>query len=183
MRVRGRRAGGRSRGGRSLRLAALLLLSGAGVAAAQEPAGGPPEGAEETVRTLYDLVSAAPSASPDWGAVRELFLPEAVIVLRTSRESLTVFSVDGFLRDFREFYESPDVVENGFREDVLELRSTEVGDMAQAWVLYEARVPGGRGNRGVDSFLLVRRDGRWKVAAVTNEVPVPGRPIPEGLFD
>jgi hypothetical protein len=44
-------------------------------------------------------------------------------------------------------------------------------------------VPGGRGNRGVDAFLLVRRGDLWQVAAVTNEVPMPGRPVPEDLFD
>lgn len=178
MDARGRRRGRRSPGGRAAPVVSLLLLSAVGAAVAQEPTD-----AEETVRSLYDLVSSGPAAAPDWEAVRELLLPEAVVVLRTSRETLTVFSVDGFLQDFQAFYASPDVVEGGFRETVLELRVTEVGDMAQAWVLYEARVPGGRGNRGVDSFLLVRRDGRWKVAAVTNEVPMPGRPIPEGLFD
>lgn len=172
----------RRSGGRILRLGPLLLLSLAGAAGAQQPSSAP-ESAEQTVRSLYDLVSAGPSASPDWEAVRGLFLPEAVIVLRTAREALTVFSVDGFLEDFRTFYASPDVTEKGFKETVLELRATEVGDMAQAWVLYEARVPGGRGNRGVDSFLLVRRDGRWRVAAVTNEVPIPGRPLPSDLFD
>jgi hypothetical protein len=178
MGARGERLGRRNSGGRAVPAVALLLLGVVGAAGAQEPTG-----AEQTVRSLYDLVSSGPAAAPDWEAVRELFLPEAVVVLRTSREALTVFSVDGFLRDFQAFYASPDVVESGFRETVLELRVTEVGDMAQAWVLYEARVPGGRGNRGVDSFLLVRRDGRWSVAAVTNEVPMPGRPIPEGLFD
>jgi hypothetical protein len=183
MNARGRRALRGTSRARALRVGPLFLLSVAVGAGAQEPAAGDPASAEDVVRSLYDLVSSGPSAPPDWEAVRELFLPEAVIVLRTTREALTVFSVDGFLQDFRAFYESPDVTENGFRETVLDLRATKVGDIAQAWVLYEARVPGGRGNRGLDAFLLVRRGDRWQVAAVTNEVPMPGRPVPEDLFD
>jgi hypothetical protein len=94
-----------------------------------------------------------------------------------------VFSLDGFIQDFEAFYANPQVRERGFKETILDLKSTEFGDMAQVWVLYEARIVGGGGNRGLDNFSLVRRDGAWRVAAITNEVVFPDRPPPEGLFD
>jgi hypothetical protein len=139
--------------------------------------------AEETVRHLYDIISSEAGQVPDWEPVRALFLPEALIILRSSREAMSVLTLDGFIQDFDEFYQVPQVQEKGFKETILELKATEFGDMAQVWVLYEAKVPDGGGNRGVDNFSLIRRDGAWRVAAITNEVPFPGRPVPDGLLD
>ena len=59
------------------------------------------------------------------------------------------------------------------------------GDMAHVLVLYEARIPGsGRPPQlGVDSFQLIRKQGRWWIAGVINELPTPERPVPAELFD
>ncbi len=35
--------------------------------------------------------------------------------------------------------------------------------------------------QGADSWLLVRRDGRWIIAAATNEIVKPARPVPPEL--
>ncbi len=139
--------------------------------------------AEGTIRHLYDLISAEAGSIPDWQSVRDLFLRESIVVLRTSRDSLSVLSLDGFIDDFDDFYALPEVQEKGFKETILQLKSNEFGDMAQVWVLYEARIPGGRGNQGLDNFSLVKREGKWRVAAITNEVVFPARQAPEGLFD
>ena len=56
--------------------------------------------AEGVVRELYDLVTFEAGTTPDWDRVRSTFLDEAVVVLRTSREATTVFTVDGFVQDF-----------------------------------------------------------------------------------
>ena len=168
---------------RSLSVAALLMLLQGGDLPAQSPASRSDGGAERAVRLLYDLVSADAGSVPDWAPVRELFLPESVIVLRSSRDAMSVLSLDGFIRDFQQFYATPQVVEKGFKETILALEATEYGEMAQVWVLYEARIPEGRGNRGVDNFSLIRRDGTWRIAAVTNEVVFPDGPDPDALFD
>lgn len=59
------------------------------------------------------------------------------------------------------------------------MKAWEYGDMAHVLVLYEAAITGlpGPPRQGVDSRLLVRRDGRWLIAAVTNETVTPNRPI------
>ena len=152
----------------------LLAQDGGGVTAPS---------AEATVRELYDIISAEAGRVPEWEPVRALFIPEALIILRSSRDAMSVLTLDGFIEDFDEFYGTPQVTENGFEETILELKSTEFGDMAQVWVLYEARIPDDGGNQGVDNFSLIRRNGEWRVAAITNEVPFPGRPVPDGLFD
>jgi hypothetical protein len=162
--------------------AASVSVPFAGPVVAQQ-AEVPAATAESTVRQLYELIGAGPGEVPDWEPVRALFLPESVIVLRSSREALRILSRDGFIQDFDDFYGTPQVQESGFEEEILELKSTEFGDMAQVWVLYEARIPGVGGNRGLDNFSLIRRGGTWRVAAITNEVVLPSAPMPEELFE
>ena len=158
---------------------------GQGIAA---PAG-PPAG--DVVAGLYGLVSSTAGRLPDWDKVRALFLKEAVIVLRTSRTALTAFSLDGFIKDFVDFYERPfkrgeaSVIprESGFTEKVVRMKAWEYGDMAHVLVLYEAQITGFAmpPQRGIDSWLLVRRDGRWFIAAATNEIVTAARPVPPEL--
>ena len=135
------------------------------------------------VRTLYGLVTFEPGTIPDWDEVRSLFLDEAVVVLRTSRTESTVFSLDGFVNDFVTFIERANAVETGFEERIIRLVPTEFHDIAHVWVLYEARVPGSARppQQGVDSFSLMRRNGRWLVVSVTNDIPGVDHPIPEVL--
>lgn len=92
--------------------------------------------------------------------MRALFIEEAVVVLRTGREELSVFSLDGFVADFVEFIERAHVEETGFTERILDLRERSYGDIAQVLVHFDSHVPGsGRDPQpGVDNFELVRRE-------------------------
>jgi hypothetical protein len=151
----------------------------------QPPAPEPPPGptAEGLVTELYELVTFEAGREPDWNQVRGLFIPEAVIVLRTSREQTSIFSVDEFVDDFVTFIERANARETGFSERIIRMRSTVFGDMAHVLVLYEASIPGSPRppQQGVDSFLLTRKDDRWRIVAVTNEIPAPDRPLPPEL--
>ncbi len=135
------------------------------------------------VAALYDEVTFPAGAAPDWDRVRSMFLDQAVIVLRTSREDTTVFSVDGFVEDFVAFIERANVQATGFTETILRTKPLVFGDIAHVLVLYEASLPGSPGppQQGVDSFQLVRRGGRWWIASVVNEIPAPDRPLPAEL--
>ncbi len=143
----------------------------------------PPEGPEAAIRSLYDLVTFSAGTTPDWGKVRNLFIPEAVIVLRSSRTAQSIFSVDGFVQDFVNFIERAEVIKTGFEEKIVSIKLTEFGDIAHAFVVYEARIPDKmpRPQTGVDSFQLIRQDGIWKIASIVNELPGPDRPLPEGI--
>jgi hypothetical protein len=59
----------------------------------------------------------------------------------------------------------------------------EFGDMAHILVLYEAQITGlpTAPQQGIDSWLLVRRDGRWLIAGATNELVTAARPVPPEL--
>ncbi len=136
------------------------------------------------VTRLYDLVTFGPGTTPDWDEVRALFVEEAVIVLRTGRDEMSVFSLEGFVDDFVRFIEQAGVRETGFTERVLDLREITYGDIAHVLVRFDSHVPGsGRDpQEGIDSFELIRRDGRWQIVSIVNERPTADRPIPDELF-
>jgi hypothetical protein len=135
---------------------------------------------EGLIEEIYELVTFPADATPDWDAVRNLFIPEALIVLRTSRDGSTVFSVDGFVQDFVTFIEQAEVEKTGFTERILDMQTFEWGDIAHVLVLFDSDVSNdGRDPRaGVDSFQLIKRAGRWWIASITNERPSPDRPLP-----
>jgi len=171
--------------------AVLLCFLGAAAVRAQDAPAPTPQPVGDVVAGLYGLVSSAGGAVPDWDKVRACFLKEAAIVLRTSRTAMTAFGLDGFIQDFVDFYEKPfkrgeaTVVpkESGFTEKVVRMKVWEYGDMAHVLVLYEAQITGFGmpPQQGVDSWLLVRRDGRWLIAAATNEIVTTSRPVPPEL--
>jgi hypothetical protein len=137
------------------------------------------------VTELYDLVTFDSNTTPDWDAVRTLFVDEAVIVLRTGREEMSVFSLDGFVNDFEQFIEQANVEATGFTERILDIHEVAYGDIAQVLVRFDSHIPGsGRPPReGLDSFELIRRDGNWRIVSIVNERPTRENPIPDDLFD
>lgn len=164
-----------------------LLVGGLGLhipATAQPPTPAPSaDAAGDVVAGLYELVTFGPGETPDWEKVKASFIEEAVIVLRTSREASTVFSVDGFIADFVKFNEREDVRQSGFSERVVRTKSMIFGDIAHVLVLYEASIPGSARppQQGVDSFQLMRKSGRWRIVSIVNEVPTADRPVPAVL--
>jgi len=139
--------------------------------------------AEGVVTELYGLVTFPAGTTPDWDRVRSLFLDEAVVILRTTRTESTVFTVEGFVQDFVNFIERANVVETGFSEKITKMKPMVFRDLAHVLVLYEAQIPGSprEPTIGVDSFQLVKRDGRWWIVSITNDLPNSENPIPVEL--
>lgn len=139
---------------------------------------------EQTVEKLYKLVTFEAGDSPDWNAVKDLFLKDAVIVLRNTRTENTIYDLAGFVDEFKRFIEEDRVIESGFSETILKKQTMVFGDIASFLVLYEAKIPGTeRKNLGVDQFSLIKKDGIWKIVSIINEVPTNDRPIPKVLSD
>jgi len=136
------------------------------------------------IRQIYTIVSGETGDQVDWDRLRSFFMKEAVIVLRTSRETSTHFTLEEFIQDFKDFYKSPAMKESGFKEEVLRLKAEIYHDIAFIAVVYEAHILESERppTKGIDFWLLTRKDKVWKVAAVTNELIPPGEEIP-GMFD
>lgn len=142
------------------------------------------EEAVKMITQIYIEVSGESGDQIDWDRVRSFFIEEAVIVLRTSREGSTQFTVDEFIQDFKDFYKSDAVGDAGFKEEVLRLKSDVYYDIAYIPVVYQASILNSDRppQKGIDFWLLIRKNKAWKVAAVTNEIIRPGEEIP-GMFE
>jgi uncharacterized protein (DUF1697 family) len=162
----------------------LLLMMVPLAARAQTPAVAPAyDTAESVVRELYRLVTVDAGQVTDWEQVRNLFIPEAVIVLRVSKDASTVFDVQGWIDDFVAWNEKAKVKEHGFSEKILVLQPRVFRDIANVFVLYEAALTDSDHppTRGVDSIELIRKDGRWWIVSITNDLPNAENPIPQEL--
>ena len=137
-------------------------------------------GQTDMITQIYTDVSAENGALVNWEKVRSAFVEEAVIVLKTSREASTQFTVDEFIQDFKDFYQSPAVKQYGFKEEVLRLKAEVIKNMAFIAVVYASSFPNADRppQKGIDFWLLIRKDQSWKVVAVTNEIILPGEEIP-----
>ena len=142
------------------------------------------QSAQGVVRELYRLVCVPVGGDTDWEQVRTLFLPEAVIVLRESKDALSTFTLQGWIDDFIAYNKKARSSERGFEEKIVRMAPSEFRDIAHILVLYEARLLDWKdkpAQPGVDSIELVRKDGRWWIAAITNDIPNTENPIPTAL--
>jgi hypothetical protein len=168
-------------------LLVVALLCPASIRAADSPAPAQSlQTAEGVIRELYRLICVPKGGpEPDWEHVRTLFIPEAVIVLRVSKTATSTFTVQGWIDDFVAFNTKAKASEHGFEERIVRMSTTEFREIAHSFVLYEARMLDWTkpAQRGVDSIELIRRDGRWWIAAITNDIPNEEHPVPAALKD
>jgi len=127
----------------ALALPLLVACLFAGTPALAQAAPFPPgtDTAEGVVYELYDMCTFDAGTLPDWDAMHALFLPQATVVLRNTRTSNTIFSVEGFVEDWHRFIARDNVEERGFTEEIVRMSATVFGDIAHIMVLYEASFP------------------------------------------
>jgi hypothetical protein len=139
---------------------------------------------ESLIRELYKSVSMKPGEKyPDWDKVADLFHEKAVVTIRTSKTAFGIFDRQGFINDFKTFYESIKGKSDGFGESIAKMKTVVTGDIADIVTLYEARIYGPKGitQQGVDGWQLIQKDGRWWIISIINEVIGPKAAIPEIL--
>ncbi len=165
---------------------ALLILGGQGIggwAGTYAQDGDVFQGPESLIRGLYAAVSFDPGPGPDWEAVKRFFLPQAVLAVRMSATSMAVLDVRQFVDWFKGDLDKFKMKERGFEEKVEKVKLTVFGEIAHVFVVYRARLknPPGPGQVGLDSWELVKKDGRWWIVGMTNEILTPQRALPEDL--
>ena len=137
---------------------------------------------EAPIRDVYKAVSAKDGESVDWVKVRSFFLNEAVVILRTAPNESKQFTVDGFIQDFKTFYQEPRLKSSaGFEEKILSMKSMVYNDIACITTVYSAAITGRSTppGRGVDLWLLSKKEGQWKITSVVNEVIPAGQELPD----
>ena len=134
--------------------------------AASSIAPGEAHGVLTMLETYYADMSAR-----DWSAYEEHFHPGAVLATSWPHEpgappSVQVTTLDDFLARTGE---GPDAA-SIFGEWMTDAEVRVVGDLADAWVRYDARF--GEPDElmewsGVDNFSLLRQDGRWRIVSLS----------------
>lgn len=160
----------------------LALQSSFALAQVQE-AVDPYASADGLVTYVYDAVSFKAGTTPDWEGVRNLFVGEAVIAMRASRDSLSVFSVDDFINDFIRFEAQVRANNLSFKETILAMKPVVVGEVAIVLVWYQAAIPELERppQQGIDGFHLIKKDGRWWITSIVNELVSEENPVPVEL--
>ncbi len=162
-------------------LGIFVLSTATEIRAAEEDVFADPE---SLVRDLYAAVTFDPGNVPDWEHVRKFFTPEAVIAVRMTPTSMAILNVEEFVKWFDDDVKKYKMEERGFEETIETLKLTVFGDMAHCFVVYKARFKTPEnlpGQLGLDSWGLLKKDGRWWIVSVTNDVVTPQRPLPEEL--
>jgi hypothetical protein len=139
---------------------------------------------EKLVRGLYASVTFEPGTLPNWENVGKFFIPEVVFAVRQTRASMSVLDWDDFVAWWESDIERHKMKERGFVESVENLKMTLYGNIAQVFVVYKARfmTPENQpGQLGLDSFTLMKKDGRWWIVSLANDVINPEIPLPEDL--
>jgi hypothetical protein len=170
-------------GALSLLIAAALASPAAQQAAPPAAQAAQAGSAEDVVRALYRMVTFEAGKHVDWEQVKALFIPEAVIVLRASRTSMSVLNRNAFVDDFVRFIREAKLEDQAFEETIVAIKTQETGEVARSTVHYAARIPSRErpAQHGIDVFLLMKTDGTWRIVSIVNEIVRPGVEVPEEI--
>ena len=95
------------------------------------------------------------------------------------RDKSTQFTANGFLQDFKDFYQLE--INPMASEKILSMKSMVYKDIAFIATVYLAEITGSQRppTRGVDLWLLAKKDGLWKITSIVNEVIPAGEELPD----
>ena len=162
----------------------LLLIWTAMPAGAQPSYPSPSDVAspEAIVTAAYEAIQRAPGAAYDWDRFGSLFLPQATLIPNAEQTggAFVVHTPETFaaLVDSLTVVGGPQ--DRGFSEEEVHAVVHRYGDVAQVFSTYqkhfweEEEVLG----RGINSFQLVYRDGRWWIVSIVWDEENGAGPIP-----
>ena len=151
---------------------AAFLLAAAATASAADLAG-----IDAAIRGVYEVISGPPGQKRHFDKMRSLFAPGATLKA-IGPKGLH----GGTLEDY--ISRNKDVLEReGFTERELGRRVEVWGGLATAWSAYDGRTANGSFHeRGINSFQLVKIDGKWLVASILWQEETPANPLPRNLI-
>ena len=152
------------------------LLIAAAVAASQ-PSRADRAGIDAAIRGVYEVISGPPGQKRDFDRMRSLFAPGATLKA-IGPKGLHGGSLEDYIS------RNKDVLEReGFTERELGRRVEVWGGLATAWSAYDGRTANGSFHeRGINSFQLVKINGKWLVASILWQEETPTNPLPRNLI-
>ena len=152
-----------------------LALAAAG--AAQQPLVADRTGIDEAIRSVYEVISGPPGQKRDFDRMRTLFAPGATL-RAIGPKGVRGGSLEDYIARNGEVLER-----DGFTERELGRRIEIWGGLATAWSAYDGRTSNGSFHeRGINSFQLVKINGKWLVASILWQEETPQNPLPAQLI-
>jgi hypothetical protein len=133
-------------------------------------------GIDAAVRGVYEVISGPPGQKRDFDLMRSLFASGATLKA-TGPKGLRGGSLEDYISRNAAILEK-----DGFTERELGRRVEIWGGLATAWSSYDGRTANGSFHeRGINSFQLVKIDGKWLVASILWQEETPDNPLPADL--
>ena len=153
----------------------IALMLAAAVAAPQVPASDL-AGIDAAIRGVYDVISCPVGQKRDFDRMRSLFAPGATLKA-TGPKGVRGGSLEDYISRNKDVLE-----QKGFTERELGRRLEVWGGLATAWSAYDGRTADGSFHeRGINSFQLVKIDGKWLVGSILWQEETPDKPLPQDL--
>ena len=131
---------------------------------------------DRTVQAVYEVISGPPGQKRDFDRMRSLFAPGATMKA-IGPKGLHGGSVEDYIARDKDILER-----EGFTERELGRRLHVWDGLATAWSSYDGRTANGSFHeRGINSFELVKIDGKWMIASMLWQEETPDNPLPRDL--
>lgn len=131
---------------------------------------------DAAIRGVYEVISGPPGQKREFDRMRSLFAPGATLKAIGPR-GLRGGSLEDYISRNKNVLER-----EGFTERELGRRLEIWGGLATAWSAYDGRTANGSFHeRGINSFQLVKIDGKWLIASILWEEATPNNPLPADL--
>jgi hypothetical protein len=157
-------------------MAIALLIAAAAVAA--PPASKADLAAiDQAIHAVYDVISGPPGQKRDFDKMRSLFAPGATLKA-IGPKGLRGGSLEDYITRNAAILEK-----EGFTERELGRRVEVWGGLATALSAYDGKTANGSFHeRGINSFQLVKIDGKWLVSSILWQEETPANPLPVDLI-
>ena len=127
---------------------------------------------DRAIHAVYDVISGPAGQKRDFDKMRSLFAPGATMKA-IGPKGLRGGSVEDYIARNQAVLEK-----EGFNERELGRRVEIWGGLAAAWSAYDGRTANGSFHeRGINSFQLVKVDGKWLVASILWQEETPENPL------
>ena len=134
-------------------------------------------GIDRAITGVYQVISGPPGQKRDFDRMRSLFAPNATLKA-IGPKGLRGGSLEDYIGRNAAILEK-----EGFTERELGRRVEVWGGLATAWSAFDGRTANGSFHeRGINSFQLVKIDGKWVVASILWQEATPENPLPADLI-
>lgn len=161
----------------------IVLLAAAALALPAMPAGAAPvspadrAGIDATMHAVYAVISGPAGQKRDFDKMRALFAPGALL-RAIGPKGIRGGSLDDYIAK-----SGPILEKEGFTEKELARRTEVYGNLASVWSSYDGRTASGSFHeRGINSFQLVKVDGKWLVASILWQEEGTQFPLPKDMI-